>query len=141
MRNFSRGAPPPPGSHSTNEVVIEYAIHEMLKGRSPETAAENTNKRLSGSANLFIKSGSEIVQIDTDELIAALYDRMLTSLLGSLAYYAPGKEHYALDGVLLEFNQIRLGQAPSPRAQQMRQRLKTTAIQVLGHNPFVYDNK
>jgi hypothetical protein len=120
---------------STNSTVVEYAVQEMLKGKSPAAAAKRTVKKLSGGTNMFIGPG--VVQIDPKALEAALWDRMAETAIKVLPQYAAGKEHYVLGGTLLRFSQTALG---IPAKPAMRARLKALIVEKMSNNPFTSDD-
>lgn len=117
--------------------IVEYGVREMMKGKSPEAAARVTDEKLSGSHNLFL--GPDVVEIDADELVAELWNRMVEYTLKNMVSTRVGMEHYALDGTMINFGQVKLGRPVSVAVQKRRQRLKTLIIQALGRNPFPND--
>jgi hypothetical protein len=115
---------------STHPNTIEYGVQEMIKGKSPKVAAKNTVKKLAGSANMFLGSPTEPVQIDADVLETALWDRLAEFTIKALGSIKPGKEHYALDNTIQHFRQ-------SPKA---RTELKTRMNAKAGRNLFPEDD-
>jgi hypothetical protein len=113
---------------STNPTVVEYAVQDLFKGKSPAAAAKATAKKLSGHENFFLGTG--VSTIDPQALEAALWDRLATFAAKDVASLKIGKEHYALGGTLQHFNQ-----KPALRA-----RLKAAVIAQLGRDPFTADD-
>jgi hypothetical protein len=60
---------------STDETVVEYAIHEVFKNKTPKQAAAATAKKLSGGWNMMLGPGITIV--DPKKLESAIWDRFL----------------------------------------------------------------
>ncbi len=119
---------------STSETVIEYAVQDLMKGKSPAAAAGRAARRLSGGENMFLGPGVSV--IDPARLETALWDRLAERVVKSLRHYAVGKEHYALEGTLHYFNQIKLGELPKPA---VRAKLKALVVAKLGRDPFIHD--
>lgn len=90
---------------STHGTVVEYAVRECFKHRTPATAARITREKLGGSANLFIGGGTEVIDIDEEKLEMAIWDRIREACLYSLKYIKPGFEHVAIAGTLEQFGQ------------------------------------
>jgi hypothetical protein len=87
--------------HSKHNVVVQYAVIEMQKKKSPKTAAEITLKKLSGASNLFIGSGMDIVSIDPVTLENHLYETMVQNIIGNISRYKPEVAYdYSLLGTL-----------------------------------------
>lgn len=59
---------------SENDTVVEYAMREVAKNKSPKAAASYTAKKLSGGSNMFIGPG--ITHIDPVILERAIWRRM-----------------------------------------------------------------
>ena len=112
---------------STNKIVVEYAVRQMMKKQSPRTAARSTAKRLNGDENVFIGPGT--VEIDPAMLETALWDRLAAFVADAMLKVRSGFEHYALDGTILHFNQ-----KPTMRAE-----LNRRVISKLGADPFLND--
>jgi len=113
---------------STNEIVVEYAVQEMMKGKSPASAARATAKKHSGYENMFFGPG--ITVIDAGTLENALWGRLTEFTIRMLPKLKAGKEHYALDGTLAHFNQ-------KPSARRL---LKARVVDQFGYDPFVADD-
>ncbi len=105
----------PNARHSTHGTVIEYAVQEMFKGKSPSVAAKNTAAKLNGGTNMFIDSVNE-TDIDPRELEDALLDRM--SSYAAQGRVAPGQELGAVRGALMNFNQWQWGKPPKVKLEQ-----------------------
>ena len=116
--------------HSKDGTVVEYAVQEMFKKKSPNAAAKATAKKLGGFANVFVGGGSEPLDIDVKELEEALWDRMANYVASSIPRFRAGKEHYALGGTISHFQQ-----KPTIRAE-----LKRRVIAALGADPFIQDD-
>lgn len=110
---------------SEHPVVVEYAIRELFKGKSVESAAKHTVKKLSGFENFFLGSG--IVKIDPKKLTDAIYQRLVDAVIEGIGRVKPGKEDYALDGVVANFKQ----------STKVRNILKNMVVKKIGHDPFV----
>jgi len=119
-----RVEPNPSPDHSEHPTAVEYAWHSVMRGKSPAAAAKFTEKKLSGSENLFF--GGEIVRIDPVKLEAAIWKRLAERVIDGLPKVRPGKEEYVLDGVLQGFQQ-------SPA---LREKLRARVIDELGRDPF-----
>lgn len=116
--------------HSTNGTVVEYAVQEMFKKKSPSAAAKSTVKKLGGYKNVFVGGGSEPLDIDEKELEEALWDRLANYTASAIPRFKAGKEHYALGGTISHFEQ-----KPS-----IRKKLKERVIASLGSDPFTSDD-
>ena len=90
---------------SRHPVVIEYAVQECFKHKTPGTAAKTTKSKLAGSGNLFIGGGQDIVEIDERVLESEVWKRMAFRALAAASKMKPGFESYALEGTLQEFGQ------------------------------------
>jgi hypothetical protein len=90
---------------SSHPVIVEYAVRECFKHKSPKVAATATKRKLAGSFNLFVGGGQEIVEIDEQELENQIWLRMAARGVQCIANVKPGKESWALEGVLQEFSQ------------------------------------
>ena len=137
---MSSVVPLPPGTvpatdRSTDPTVVEYAVQEMFKGKSPAAAAKRTAQKLSGSENFFLGSG--VTTVDPKALEGALWDRLAAYAAKSVGGIAAGKEHYALDGTLQYFKQVPFGGTSKPAA---RSKLKALVVERLGHDPFTSDD-
>lgn len=113
------------GNYSTHPTLVEYAVHSLFKGQSPKKAAATTAKIHHGSTNLLIGSG-DIIEIDPAELEEAIWERLVNYTLVNMSKIKEGKEHYALDGAVLNFNQ----------KSKFRTELKNRVIAKLESNPF-----
>lgn len=120
---------------SKSSTVVEYAVQDLFKGKSPSAAAKHTAKKLSGYENMFLGPG--ITVIDPKALEAALWDRMANFAVTGIAKYKEGKEHWALDGTLQFFHQTPLG---TPSKPAVRAKLKALVIEKLGRDPFIEDD-
>ena len=60
---------------SKHPTVVEYAVQELMKGKSPKVAAARTAKKLSGSENMFLGPGVSV--IDPKILEEALWERLV----------------------------------------------------------------
>ena len=125
----------PPGTvsghdRSDSPTVVEYAVQDLFKGRTPKAAANATAKKLSGHENFFLGPG--VTVIDPKKLEAALWDRMAEYASKSAVKFKPEKNHYALGGTLSFYKQ--------PVKPEVRSRLKQLVIEKLGHDPFLQDD-
>jgi hypothetical protein len=109
---------------STNPTVVEYAVREMMKGKSPKAAANATVKKLAGGENMLLGPG--VTQINPEVLEKELWKRLVDFTIKSMSSIKPGFEHYALDGALQQFNQN----------IKLRDKIKALVIEKLGNNPF-----
>lgn len=104
----------PNGRHSLNQTVVQYAVQEMFKGKSPAVAARNTAQRLNGGTNMFIDSAHE-VGIDPTELEDALWKNMADY---ATAYpIKPGDERNVARGTLMYFKQWSWGKPPKTKLE------------------------
>jgi hypothetical protein len=129
----------PPGTtsgedRSSSPNVVEYAVQDLMKGKTPRAAALHTTKKLSGQDNFFLGPG--VTTIDPKKLEAALWDRMAEFASKAAVRSKPGTEHYALQGTLSHFHQAKVGEMAKPAD---RSRLRTLVIEKLGRNPFTVD--
>lgn len=87
---------------STDDVVVEYAVQELMKRKTTTVAkaAAATAEKLSGGTNLFIGGGVDIVKIDVAKLEAALWDRIVAKVRGYLSRMTPGSEDFAIGGAV-----------------------------------------
>jgi len=90
---------------SSHPVIVEYAVRECFKHRTPARAAAITKEKLAGSTNLFVGGGSEIVEIDETVLEAQIWLRMAARAVSSLSRMKPGSERFAVEATLQEFGQ------------------------------------
>lgn len=106
----------PNARHSSHPTVVEYAVQEMFKGKSPKVAAANAAARLNGGINMFIDTKND-VEIDPAELEEALWMNM--------AKYAtkypikPGEERNVARGTLAHFQQWKWGKPPKTKMEDM----------------------
>lgn len=112
---------------STHPTVIEYAVQTLFKGKSPEVAAKDTAKKLSGSENMFFGPGVSL--IDPKKLAEALWGRLVSFTIQGMKKIKPGMEHFALDGTVQHFRQ----------APRIRTELKNRVTKALGGEPFPND--
>lgn len=114
--------------HSSHPTVVEYAVQEMFRGRgkSVRAAAAATAKKLSGLQNMFISSAGDVVEIDPRELEDALWDRMSDVAIKAMPSFKRGKEDWAIDATLQQFQQ-----KPSEK-----ERLMELVVQKLGYDVF-----
>ena len=112
---------------STHPTVVEYAVQELFKGKSPRKAAEVTAKKLSGAPNMFLGvHPPDVVKIDSRALEEATWNRIVDVAIKGVASFKPDKAHWALDGAISHFHQ-----RPTQRAE-----LKRRVIDRLGRDPF-----
>lgn len=90
---------------SRHPTIVEYAVRECFKNKTPATAARVTREKLAGSANLFVGGGSEVLEIDEVVLEAAIWDRIRESCVRNLRSTKPGMEHVAIAGTLEQYHQ------------------------------------
>jgi hypothetical protein len=117
-------------NYSTHPTLVEYAVHSLFKGQSPKRAAATTAKKHHGSTNIFVGSG-DAIEIDPVELEEAIWNRLIDYTLVGMSHIKEGKEHYALDGCALNFNQ---------KPKKFRDELKERVVEKLGSNPFKDDH-
>ena len=117
-------------NYSTHPTLVEYAIRSLFKGQSPRKAASTTAQKHHGSTNLFM-GGTDLIEINVFELEEAIWKRLVDTTLVAISHIKPGKEHFALDGILQRYNQ-----KPS-----LRKKLKIKVIDTIGSNPFTSDDK
>jgi hypothetical protein len=66
-----------PTDHSTNDVVVEYAMQVLIKGKkSPKVAAMTTMKKLNGGTNMMIDPHAKAINIDPRKLEDAIWGRL-----------------------------------------------------------------
>lgn len=112
---------------STHPTVVEYAVQNLFKNKSPKAAAAATAKKLSGGPNMFLDvHAPDVVKIDVSQLESAVWERMVDYTLKGVASFKADKAHWALDGALQHFHQ-----RPNLRAE-----LKRRVIERLGRDPF-----
>lgn len=112
---------------STHSTVVEYAIQELFKNKTPKKAAEITAKKLSGGPNMFLGvHPPDVVKIDPRLLEDAVWDQMIDLVLKGVASFKADKVHWALDSAIQHFRQ-----KPNQRAE-----LKRRVIARLGRDPF-----
>lgn len=89
---------------SEHPTVIEYAVQEMFKKKSPRAAARATAKKLAGSENLFLGGG--VVEIDATRLEQALWQRLADHTLQMRQHYREGIPLlYIAEGTAQHFKQ------------------------------------
>lgn len=113
---------------STSPTVVEYAVQSMFKGQSLQQAAKTTAKKLSGGTNMFLGPG--VTLINPKSLEEALWTRLVTLAVTAIPKFKAGKEHYAIDGILSQFNQ-----KPKLRAE-----FKKRIVAAIGRDPFTSDD-
>lgn len=111
--------------HSSHPTVVEYGAREMMKGKTPATAAKSTTKKLSGFPNLMIDP--LMVNIDPKKLEAELWKRLVGMVIQYIGNVRPGKEDIALLSALDFFKQ------KDPKVAAL---LKLKVIQEMGRDPF-----
>jgi len=112
---------------SDHGTVVEYAVRELFKRKSPATAAKNTVKKLSGYENFFLGKG--VTLVDAKKLEAAIFDRIANVVIDNISHVKEGMEHIALDMAMNHFVQGKL----------VRKKVKSIVIKKLGKNPFSGD--
>ncbi len=117
--------------HSRNNTVVEYGAREMMKGKTPSTAAKSTVKKLNGHSNFLIDTTSA-TDIDESELEEVLWDRLVDYTIKGIDKMRAGKEHFALDSAVQHFTQTRF--------KKVRPELKRRVVERLGHDPFTQDD-
>jgi hypothetical protein len=90
---------------SSHPVVVEYAVRELFKKKSPRRAALTTKEKLSGSTNLFIGGGESVVEIDEHILEQNLWKRIADVGRRATSGIKPEKQRWVLEGVLESFGQ------------------------------------
>ena len=88
---------------SAHPTVVEYAVRECFKHKSPKAAAAATKRKLAGSPNLFIGGGIEIVEIDEQQLENQIWLRMAARTISCLNDRQP--ERWFEEAILQEFSQ------------------------------------
>lgn len=78
---------------SDDPTVVEYAIREVMKGKSPAVAAKTTAKKLSGGQNMMIGPGVTI--IDEAKLETAIWDRFAAIAKNGMSKYGMSIEDAA----------------------------------------------
>ena len=90
---------------SRHPTIVEYAVRECFKHKTPKTAARITSEKLAGSPNLFVGGGAEVVEISEDELEQAIWARIQETCLRNIEHTKSGMEHVAIAGTLEQFGQ------------------------------------
>ena len=96
---------------SSHPTIVEYAVRECFKHKSPKAAAASTKRKLAGSPNLFVGSGTEIVEIDEQQLENQIWLRMAARTIQAFESSNPefksrsGSEEWIAGGILHEFSQ------------------------------------
>ena len=96
---------------SAHPTIVEYAVRECFKHKSPKAAAVSTKKKLAGSPNLLVGGGLEIVEIDEQQLENQIWLRMAARTIRALESSnpefrsRPGSEEWIAGGILQEFSQ------------------------------------
>lgn len=94
--------------YSTHPTIVEYAVRECHKHKSPKAAAAATKRKLAGSPNLFVGGGIEIVEIDEQQLENQIWFRMaerVIKCIPNMNMDAPNAEDYLIGSILQEFGQ------------------------------------
>lgn len=104
----------PNGRHSRHPTVVQYAVHELFKRKSPKTAAENTARKLNGGTNMFIDVSSD-TDIDPKELEEALWINMAE--YAAQGRCKPGEERGCAQGALMHFGQWQWGKPPKTKME------------------------
>ncbi len=112
---------------STHPTVVEYAIRELFKGKSPAAAARFTEKKLSGARNVFLGPG--VSTVSAPALEAAIWDELRDIVINGLPNVKPGFEHFVLYGTLERFKQ----------KESLRGKLKAMVVKKMGRVPFPND--
>ena len=112
---------------STHPTVVEYAVQDLFKGKTPKKAAEITAKKLSGAPNMFLGvHPPDVVKIDARQLENAVWNRIVDVAIKGVASFKPDKAHWALDSAINHFRQ-----RPTLRVE-----LKRRVIARLDRDPF-----
>lgn len=114
----------PVTDRSTDPIVVEYAVRELFKGKSPKAAANRTAKKLSGRENYMLGSG--ITLINPKKLEVALWGKMADYVIDGIGHFKPGKEIIALNGAVQHFHQKEAIKGP----------LRALVVSKLGRDPF-----
>lgn len=114
-----------PADHSSHPTIVEYAVRELFKNKSPIAAARATKRKLHGGVNFFVDAHHP-VNIDETRLASALVTRMAEFAIQALRHVRPGAESYALDGAVQHFHQ-------KPALGPV---IRERAVEILGRDPF-----
>lgn len=114
----------PEEDRTTHPVVVEYAVQEMLKHKTPSVAAKATFKKLNGIPNHFL--GSVVPTVDPKRLEEALWGRLVDNTFTNLSKVREGKEDFALGMTLSHFGQ----------KDSLSPELKARVIKKLRFDPF-----
>jgi len=96
---------------SAHPTIVEYAVRECFKHKSPKAAAASTKRRLAGSPNLLVGGGAEIVEIDEQQLENQIWLRMAARTIQAFENSnpefksRPNSEEWVAGGILQEFSQ------------------------------------
>jgi len=85
--------------------VVEYGVQEMMKRKSPLTAARNTAKKLSGYPNMLLGAPADPVYIDPRRLEQLLFDRIVEQAQKNVRDFKPGAEDMAIGAAIDLFRQ------------------------------------
>ena len=94
--------------YSTHPTIVEYAVRECNKHKSPKAAAAATQRKLAGSRNLLVGGGIEIVEIDEQQLENQIRFRMAERVIKCIPKMnmdASNAEDYLIGSILQEFGQ------------------------------------
>lgn len=121
--------------HSNHETVVEYAVRFLFKRKGPSAAAKATAKALSGSTNMVIGGGREVVIIEPKKLEKALWDRLLKKVIENTKSFRAGKEDFAFGAVQDHF---RLGKRDSAKLKKMVEKNLGRPLWTTGTTPPVF---
>jgi hypothetical protein len=115
---------------STHPTVVAFALKKLYRGGTPTTAARSTEKTFAGKENIMF-FGPGVSKIHVPTLVKTMWASLADSVISSMKRFPPGKEHFALDGVVRLY---KLNQWGSRRV------LKKLVVEKLGSNPFTNDD-
>lgn len=96
---------------SSHPTIVEYAIRECFKHKSPKAAAAATKRKLAGSPNLLVGGGTEVVEIDEQQLENQIWLRMAARTIQAFENLRPDFKarpdslRWVVEGILQEFAQ------------------------------------
>lgn len=111
-----------------NVTLMQYCVQDMFKKRQIPAIAKSVAKKFSGSENIFLGNG--VLEINPKELEAALWQYVGKSVAAFAGKVKPGKEHFAIDGTMQQFN-------IDPK---YRAKVKAAAVTELGRDIFTNDD-